>query len=333
MTIKFDEASLTLTFAYLINLKIVTVQSAIEIQKPSGVSSADVLNSQSILSGLYPKDFGADSPHPATGYILRSAGVDKEFSTFIPKLGHPYVWAQRMCGLDFLASCIDGDKPGPPSKIQTEPCPNLSSISVENVLIVLQKRLKARISLMKELQDLESLKIPPFEVTGSSQVHLPGSLTRWQAISWSEYGQAASVRELQSLGLVTQHDMFYRAIITRQSAKLIALVCLKSDYPKESPIFSLTLHWNGAHHAGTDDDIRDIERCVNTEWCIPEGSKLKITLTGQLTRLLCCLDILLEAVGSSEFPPKKLIFRPVKGRNRIKPYKYLKQGSGVFTQF
>lgn len=126
--------------------------------------------------------------------------------------------------------------------------------------------------------------------------------------------------------------MFYRAIVTRQSAKLVALVAVKSAYPKQSPIFSLTLHWNGTHCAKTDDDIRDIERCVNTNWGILDTDK-PVTLAGQITKLIACMDILLEAVGSSEFLPDKVVFRPVKGRTRTKPYKFLKQGSGVFVQF
>lgn len=316
-------------------LKIVTVQGNLEMGKiVSGVSSGDVLNCQSILQGLYPGDIGSDSPHPATSYILRSAGIEESFSRFIQQLGRPYIWAQRMCGLDFMEMPVPKSYNKLNAKASQEPCPKLSSASVENVLIMLKKNLKARMNLVTELQELESGNLPPFEGAGSSHVRLMGSLTIWQAITWAEYSQPASTNQFITSGVVSQSDMFYRAIITRQSAKLVALVALKNDYPKQAPIFSLTLHWNGTHHAKTDDDIRDVERCVNTDWCLSDDQqKKKITLAGQITRLIACLDILLEAVGSSEFPPEKVMFRAVKGRNRVKPYKFLKHGSGVFVQY
>ncbi|GBP85219.1 THO complex subunit 5 homolog [Eumeta japonica] len=322
-----DDVALNLIFYYLMHLKIIVVKFTVTLLRSVvGVSAADVLNGHNILYALYPGDSGNDSPHPATSFLLNMHGIQEEFQQFIPEIGRPYVWAQRMCGLDFMIALTNEDK-----RKMMSPCAKLSVVSVENVLINLRKRLRARVELMKELQDLESGKIAPFNGGSQYPVRLSGSLTQWQSISWAEYSQASSTAFLISEGLVNTNDMLYRAIITRQSAKLVALVALRSEYPKKAPIFSLTLHWNGTHHAGTDDDIRDIERVINTKWG-SDGTET-FTLTNQITKLLTCLDILLEATGSSEFPPDKVMFRPVRGRNRIKPYKYLKQGTGVFIQY
>lgn len=181
---------------------------------------------------------------------------------------------------------------------------------------------------MKELQDLESGKIVPAKEM--PVVRQSGTLVQWQTVGWPEYSQAPSTAIVISEGLVSDSHMLYRAIITRQSAKLVALVALSSDYPKKAPIFSLTLHWNGTHHAGTDDDIRDIERVINTD--LDESFGKTRILSSQMCKLLTCVDILLETTGSAEFPPDKVMFTPVRGRNRMKPYKYLKQGSGIFVQ-
>lgn len=325
VTVKVQDGTvLTLIFSYLLHLKIVVVKFTNSLSKPvTGVSAADVLNGHCILNELYPGDTGNDSPHPGTAYLLSAAGVTCNFQQCIPEIGRPYIWAQRMCGLDFMAALIY-------HKLNrvVQPSQGLSVTTVENFILTLRKRLKSRVELMKELQDLESGKIMPDK--HSAPMRVSGSLTQWQSVGWPEYSQSPSTAFIISEGLVTANDMLYRAIITRQSAKLVALVALRSDYPKKAPIFSLTLHWNGNHHAGINDDIRDIERVVNTDW----GSEdKKDTLSAHMAKLLTCLDILLETTGSSEFPPDKVMFRPIRGRNRSKPYKYLKQGSGVFVQY
>lgn len=321
-----DGTALNLIFSYLLHLKIVVVKFTISLAKPiTGVSAADVLNGHCVLNELYPGDTGNDTPHPATSYVLKSVGINEDFYHFISEVGRPYVWAQRMCGLDFMAAIMNEVNI---NRI-IEPCPSLSVTTVEHFILTLKKRLKSRVVLMQELQDLESGKISPLK--GSYPVRLSGSLTQWQSVGWPEYCQSPSTAFLISEGLVNTSDMLYRAIITRQSAKLVALVALRSDYPKRAPIFSLTLHWNGTHHAGINDDIRDIERVINTK--LGTDDNKSCTLSVQMYKLLTCLDVLLETSGSSEFPPDKVMFNTVRGRNRSKPYKFLKKGTGVFVQY
>lgn len=322
-----DGTAINLIFSYLLHLKIVGVKFTVSLPKPvTGVSAADVLNGHSILHELYPGDTGSDSPHPATAYLLKAAGILEDFPNFISDVGRPYIWAQRICGLDFMTAMITDQK----GFKAIQPCPDLSVASVENLILTLKKRLKSRVELMKELQDLESGKILLDKNSLECPLKGSGSLVQWQAIGWPEYMQAPSTTFFTTEGLVTDNNMLYRAIITRQSAKLVALVALCNNYPKKPPIFSLTLHWNGTHHSGTSDDIRDIERIINTNWD-SEHSKHN-TLTAQMAHLLTSLDILLESTGASEFPPEKLVFRRVRGRNRMKPYKYLEQGAGMFIQ-
>ncbi|XP_041979640.1 THO complex subunit 5 homolog [Aricia agestis] len=327
LTIKVpDGNAMNLIYSYLLHLKIVVVKFTMSLLKPiTGVSAADVLNGDSILHELYPQDNGNDSPHPATTYLLNAAGVTQEFQHFIPEVGRPYIWAQRMCGLDFMSVVGEDQKFSKP----VQPCQSLSVATVENFIFTLKKRLTSRMELVRELQDLECGKILPVKEMGPSR--LLGSLTQWQSIGWQEYCQAPSTSFLISEGLVNSENMLYRAIITRQSAKLVALVAVSCDYPKTAPLFSLTLHWNGTHHGGTNDDIRDIERIINTNCGIKEN--MPNMLSAQITKLLTCLDILLETTGTSEFPPDKIMIQAVRGRNRMKPYKYLNQGTGMFIQY
>lgn len=321
-----DGTALNLSFFYLVNLKIIVVKFTLSLPKPiTGVSAADVLSGDCILNELYTGDTGNDSPHPATAYLLSAAGITEHFQSFIPEVGRPYMWAQRLCGLDFMAMVLDEKK----IHKTFQPCQSLSVATVENFIFTLKKRLKSRVELMKELQDLESGKI--CSVKNNVPIKLSGSLTQWQSVSWLEYSVSPSTAFLIAEDLVSADNMLYRAIVTRQSAKLVALVAVSSDYPKKAPLFSLTLHWNGTHHAGINDDIRDIERLINTNWDVDNSEPP--TLLTQMSKLLICIDILLETSGSIEFPPDKVIFQPVRGRNRIKPYKFLKQGAGLFVQY
>ncbi|KAJ0176562.1 hypothetical protein K1T71_007741 [Dendrolimus kikuchii] len=321
-----DGTALNLVFSYLLHLKIVVVKFTVSLPKPvTGVSAADVLNGHSILNELYPGDIGNDSPHPATAYLMSAAGITENFNHFVSEVGRPFIWAQRMCGLDFMVTAMNNQK----SSNVMQLCHALSVTTVENFILTLKRRLKSRVELMKELQDLESGKITLSEQ--NLPVKVAGSLTQWQSVGWPEYCQSPSTTLVISEDLVSSNDMLYRAIITRQSAKLVALVALKGDYPKKAPIISLTLHWNGTHYAEINDDIRDIERVINTDW---DTEKTKPgSLSAQITKLLICLDILLETSGSSEFPPDKVMFHPVRGRNRVKPYKFIKHGNGVFVHY
>lgn len=320
-----DGTALNLVFSYLLHLKIVVVKFTVSLPKPvTGVSAADVLSGHCILNELYPGDTGNDSPHPATTYLMNAAGITENFNHFISEVGRPFIWAQRLCGLDFMATTLYNQK----SKVM-EPCPVLSVTTVENFILTIKRRLKCRVELIKELQELESGRVIPNNE--NLPIKVSGSLTQWQSVGWPEYCQSPSTTILISEGLVNSNDMLYRAIITRQSAKLVALVALKGDYPKRTPIISLTLHWNGTHHAEINDDIRDIERVINTDWDL-EMTKAG-PLSAQITKLLICLDILLETSGSSEFPPDKVMFHPIRGRNRVKPYKFVKHGTGVFVQY
>ena len=56
-----------------------------------------------ILTALFPHDLGLDSPNVANHYQLQSVGL-VDFATYIPELGIPYIWAQRIAGLDFMGA-------------------------------------------------------------------------------------------------------------------------------------------------------------------------------------------------------------------------------------
>merc|ERR1711860_111921 len=116
------------------------------------------------------------------------------------------------------------------------------------------------------------------------------------------------------------------------SASLIALIALKSDYPKRAPVFCLNLHWNGEYNVHNSERIRDLEALVNLGFNREEFGPHLLSL--QIKRLLTSLDALLEAwsvIGDSaeseqklksDIQREKLFLHPVRGRDRAMPLRY-----------
>jgi len=76
----------------------------------TSISGGDLLNHDSFLSCLFPDDDGVDTPNPANRFAL--AAVDMgEFSGYVAEIGRAYLWAQRLCGLQFPPAIISGKSP------------------------------------------------------------------------------------------------------------------------------------------------------------------------------------------------------------------------------
>jgi THO complex subunit 5 len=68
-----------------------------------------------------------------------------EFSQYVERVGRPYLWAQWLCGLQFLSQATD--KPN-------QPRAEVSASHIEATIHRLRKRVKARLSLQKQLAAL-----------------------------------------------------------------------------------------------------------------------------------------------------------------------------------
>lgn len=134
---------LKIKFQYRPPLKIITVTSSVEISgNITGNCAREVLCGESILNELTEKDYGTSSPNPSNQYDLQKVGLGS-FESLVPKLGYAYIWAQKICGLDYLGSVV--------SKEETM---DVSRMNVEIVIRTLYKRLKDRYSLSEQLQQI-----------------------------------------------------------------------------------------------------------------------------------------------------------------------------------
>lgn len=110
---------------------------------------SSLLEPNAILKDLLSPDNGKVSPNPSNEYQLSKVGVT-EFSSQIQQTGLPYYWVQWICGMNYL----------PHEEIQSHvPDPTLSVKHFQSVIKTIKSRLVARLSLVKQLQQLGNMTI------------------------------------------------------------------------------------------------------------------------------------------------------------------------------
>lgn len=97
---------LSVTLNFLPAMNIVTVQGTFNIDNTQSVAAGDIITQDRILSSLYDDDYGNESPSPKTAYQLQNLQMNpNDLSKTLDekKLGKPYKWAQRLCGISFTS--------------------------------------------------------------------------------------------------------------------------------------------------------------------------------------------------------------------------------------
>lgn len=331
-----DGSTITLEFYYLLNLSVVTVKCAVQVSEPiTGVFASTLMAPSNLLCGLYPGDTGLESPNVANYYQLQNVGLGP-FVDLVSQLGSPYMWAQKVAGLDFISCNLKGQQ----GVASQQPSVKVSQANIPNTIKALQQRFKSRFALCKQVQSLESGAVPPIPAL---MEHFPtkinSQVNSLKQISWEEYRKNKSTHWLIEQNQVGELDFVYRMNISRGPAKALALIAIRNNYPESPPLFSIEVNWKGLLTAASSDAIRDMEREVNVyvqefmagkEW-------IDTLLAAQVTRLLYCFDVYLEANAVTDedkklFPREKVFIQATRSRTRSLPYKYVEMGGGVFTQ-
>lgn len=183
-------------------------------------------------------------------------------STFLTKLvehqlGKPYGWAQNLCGLNFIACAQStiGD-----TSIDYE----LTQQTVPNIVKKIRNRLQSRLSLYRQILDLEqknfdNLLLGPGTSAADSlsTVRVLCTLVQWTSITWNEYAERNIVTaKFIEERVVTPDHLLYSAIIIRGSAKLECLINISPNFPNACPLWAIALSWNGIRNASNNSDIR-----------------------------------------------------------------------------
>lgn len=318
-----DNSALHLYLYYLMNLNIVTVKSKVStfVDLSGAISAGDLMNPDSLLNCLYASDHGRETPNPANRYQFDKVGIST-FEDYVSDLGHPYVWVQKLGGLQFSIDSAQAELTGSA----------LSASHMERTMKLLRGRVQSRLALHKQFSSLEHSIIP---VSSECQHLFPAKvvsgLTRWTMMSYPEFTELGFVQHLLKAGLARETDLFFRAVLERGTARLLAAVALNPRYPEVAPLFSLSLQWKGERSGRTDDNLRAMESEVNIFRGELQGPRPGLQLlTNQIQRLCVCLDVYLEtenqvcdgSEGPKEFPREKMCLRTTRGPSRLKPFKY-----------
>ncbi|CAG2056418.1 unnamed protein product [Timema podura] len=170
----------------------------------------DLIAPNKLLSGLFVHDLGLDSPNVANNYQLQHLGLNC-FSSYISELGVPYIWVQRVAGLDFMgartAEIMDGKSDS------VEPKTSVSQASVESVMRAVRQRLKARIALCKQVQALENGSVVlPHNQRSCFPGKSSSSLSGWQLLTWDEYQAYPHTQPFVREEAVGRGDIFYSMV-------------------------------------------------------------------------------------------------------------------------
>ncbi|KAK6190794.1 hypothetical protein SNE40_002582 [Patella caerulea] len=330
MEISCKEGSkLLLTFSYLLQLEIITVQvkvipSCLDAVQNS-ISGGDLLLPDSILNELYPGDHGNNTPNPANQYELQRMGLH-EFSDYVSQVGRPYQWTQWLGGLQFL-----GD--GNPVTVRS----SFSSAYMQQTIKQLRKRLKARLALLHQLATLEKNSIPVSScLIDMFPVKVLSRLVSWKRSTYEDFRSLDYTKNITEGDMVSETDIFFTAVMERGSAKLTCQVVVGADYPTVPPLFVVSISWQVQRNATNDVHIKELEEEVNVHYTELIKPKTRDNLlSNQLQRLLMCFDVYLETEshdlsGPVEIPKDKVFTRVARGPDRKKPYKYIPD-LGIFT--
>uniref|UniRef100_H2ZCI5 THO complex subunit 5 homolog n=1 Tax=Ciona savignyi TaxID=51511 RepID=H2ZCI5_CIOSA len=320
---KNSGADLEMKFSFLPKLNFVVVKSIVtgksEVVKSDLFQNfSSVLQNENLLQCLGNShknggDWGTTCPNPASLFLLQNEDLGEVFGN----IGRPYLWAQELCGLEFLHS----------NSTVIFFLSILLSANMRKTMKKLRSRVSSRVKLAEQMTKFTE-HIIPSEPTTSSLVPnkvIQSSLATWTSTSsksFSKLGFTTSVLEL----LGDNFD-YYVTTVKRGSVGLIAAVAISPDHPVTHPIFKLSLDWMGRRTADNDDNIREMESELNITWPKLVKNPDNI-LPAQLLRLTAMLDIYIETECMNdmnqpvEFPSQYFCSRKTKGPARIKPFHF-----------
>ncbi|XP_050520529.1 THO complex subunit 5 homolog isoform X2 [Daktulosphaira vitifoliae] len=310
-----NSTQFVIEFFYLVNLNIVTVTVTSSWSGFSSSYSRELLSPISILDSLFPGDNGNESPNIVNYHQLDE--MTAEFNSL--DVGKPYIWAQNICGLDFL-NC---DKPDH----------LVSRNHISLVLKAIDNRVKTRISLISQLDcsDLERR----FSING---VNLTSVLSPWNTMSWDNYNKLQYCKSHVQSGIVSEQDLLFKRVVNYKTAALTVVMAIKCDYPVSSPIFALQLNMPTVNegtsvlNSTNNNSIRELEREINIFNEPKEDSNVNEMLINLIGRLVVCFEVMMETWGHPDFPKTKTVLYNIRGRTRSHPFKVVKHHSGILFE-
>lgn len=305
---------LVLEFVHLTQLGIVTVSVGIQDCAVTGA----MLSAESLLDHLSPGDSGVDSPSAATAHQLRRAGL-APLRQYIAdgQLGKPYLWAQRLAGLDFIAG-----EQGSPAAAES-----VATLHVEATMQQIRARLKARVALQTQLAAIGSGDLAlPEAVSALLPVQRQSRLTSWQAITAEAY-RAAGVLSAEQLDDCC--SCFLARLEHPAGVQLSCYVALSPQHPLVAPLLGLLLTDRPAGRLPPQTASRPTLRALEYELNLVVPARLAelrggsaALLPALLVTAQSALDVLQSTADGAPPTQHRITLRPHRGRDRVPPFRY-----------
>lgn len=280
-------AGISIEFAYLTQLKVVTVFSKLDQQ-------ISVPNSIDVLGCLFPGDVGDELPTAASAMMMDSLSMDP-WSEYAEASGRPYRWAQIIAGMTSADTKAD------------TVAKRIAHRSMVQVLERIKESVSASGSLAKQLTSIASCKLT---VDTSATAHLFPVVINVKMKLWEKLTRPEGKDDMLHV---------YRAMFKHEDIELQAIVKLSMVYPCVPPHFQLSL--TKPQHDGEAANLRAMEAEVNVhfEELMSKGVSAELLLTHQLRRLQMCFNVYCEAVGPGG-ADSHLYERGIRGKDRLRPY-------------
>ncbi|EDO39880.1 predicted protein [Nematostella vectensis] len=311
------KCTISLLVSYLPLLQIVTVNPSLSISEAVDqpiLSNSTILAPESILTCLFPGDHGNTSPNATNQFQLTKDGIDS-FSAFVGETGQPFLWAQRICGLEFLPDCQNA--------VVAES--DVSRSHMEVTIKAIRARVLARLALQRQLSSLEKLQVP---ASDAPQKLFPDKiasvLVSWSPVDYANFIEMPQAKSLVDENLLDESDMYFCAEIECNKVRLKAGVVLYREYPVRPPIICLSISGGTAPFSSHVTRMLEAEVNVHYKDLIDGDSPVNL-LTNQIRRLQVCFDVFLECgvvEGIESIERAKLLVRKKRGRDHNLPFLY-----------
>jgi len=320
VTIKISHANqydLNMKFSYISALRITAVDVSIELDEELKIFSCNSLLEPTVmLKDLLSVDSGKESPNPTNAYQLKRHGIT-DFLSYMSPIGIPYYWVQWLCGMNYL--------PGKENQCLV-PNTTLSVTHFQSVIQTITLRLESRLALVKQLQLLQQLVIPPTKSKVLSEILPPkivSTLTCWNFIPFEDCMSFAPFKELLDEGMVSENSITYSAKIARELS-ITVLIVIHQNYPERAPLMLLSMEDEA--NVNKQSKLFCLEREVNAyaEELFQLDDK-NLILSNMLRKLQISFDMFVET-GEQHETKDQLYTRRNCGRDRNRPYKYHKDG-------
>lgn len=315
----FEGSRLELKFVYYIKLAFASVKANLTV--PDGKYKNDfMLENDGLLHCMLSEDYGDEIPNPGANHLVGNWKV----SSNVQVAGFPYMWVQRMCGLDFISP---NHNVGEDMK--------MSFKHVGNSFQLLRKRVESRLLLIKQLVQFYENLISCNSLTNSTNA-TQSSLDKWSQLSWAEYRKLNHNKEVLELGLCGEgsekgnphkRHAYFEATFKRNTldgnrlAMFKVAVALFPDYPRRLPLLTGKIELGGnTKHACNDYNLRAMEEMINIELPKTIGDKNEV-ISAQLLRFSELFDIYVETSvneGETEFGPNTIFSSKCKGSAPIR---------------